>query len=259
MTAPVSRSTACSACVGQAGAAVLHLRDLRVRVLRMGPVVVRPLLRALPVQAGPARHASAWECRMRLSVPAETSRSSPPESRPTILRNAAFASSVVASMPTVVPRTRPASASRCSTHVKTASCVSRSIRRRVRDTVEWSGGQGVPTVEEAAAVVLEQQRPGWAKFQARAGLAAQSARLCLFPRIGALPVSEVTDGRRTGNPHPRTSGTTKPETARRVRQRIGAVMKWAVAMGHRPDNPAGDAPRAGPRTAAGRRPAHTQL
>ena len=33
----------------------------------------------------------------------------------------------------------------------------------------------------------------------------------------------------------------KPETARRVRQRIGAVMKWAVAMGHRQDNPAGDA------------------
>ena len=33
----------------------------------------------------------------------------------------------------------------------------------------------------------------------------------------------------------------KPETARRVRQRIGAVMKWAVAMGYRPDNPAGDA------------------
>ena len=33
----------------------------------------------------------------------------------------------------------------------------------------------------------------------------------------------------------------KPETARRVRQRIGAVMKWAGAMGYRPDNPAGDA------------------
>ena len=33
----------------------------------------------------------------------------------------------------------------------------------------------------------------------------------------------------------------KPETARRVRQRIGAVMKWAVAMGYRPDNPAADA------------------
>ena len=33
----------------------------------------------------------------------------------------------------------------------------------------------------------------------------------------------------------------KPETARRVRQRIGAVMKWAVAKGYRQDNPAGDA------------------
>ena len=33
----------------------------------------------------------------------------------------------------------------------------------------------------------------------------------------------------------------KPETARRVRQRLGAVMKWAVAMGYRQDNPAGDA------------------
>ena len=33
----------------------------------------------------------------------------------------------------------------------------------------------------------------------------------------------------------------KPETARRVRQPIGAVMKWVVAMGDRPDNPAGDA------------------
>ena len=33
----------------------------------------------------------------------------------------------------------------------------------------------------------------------------------------------------------------KNETMRRVRQRIGAVMKWAVAQGYRGDNPAGDA------------------
>ena len=35
--------------------------------------------------------------------------------------------------------------------------------------------------------------------------------------------------------------STKHETARRVRQRIGTVMKWAVAQGYRADNPAGDA------------------
>ena len=35
--------------------------------------------------------------------------------------------------------------------------------------------------------------------------------------------------------------STKRVTAGRVRQRIGAVMKWAVAQGFRDDNPAGDA------------------
>ena len=34
---------------------------------------------------------------------------------------------------------------------------------------------------------------------------------------------------------------TKRDAARSVRQRIGAVMKCAIAQGHRPDNPAGDA------------------
>ena len=33
----------------------------------------------------------------------------------------------------------------------------------------------------------------------------------------------------------------KNETMRRVRQRVGAVMKWAVAQGYRGDNPTGDA------------------
>ncbi len=51
-----------------------------------------------------------------------------------MLRNAPVASSVVASMPRVLPLTKPASASRCDTHVKTTWCVSKSTRRRVRDT-----------------------------------------------------------------------------------------------------------------------------
>ena len=33
---------------------------------------------------------------------------------------------------------------------------------------------------------------------------------------------------------------TKSATAKKVRQRIGAVMKWAIAQGHRRDNPAGE-------------------
>lgn len=39
----------------------------------------------------------------------------------------------------------------------------------------------------------------------------------------------------------------KPETARRVRQRIGVVVKWAVAQGWRPDNSADSISSAPPR------------
>ena len=96
----------------------------------------------------------------------------------------------------------------------------------------------VPTVEEAAAAVLEQQRPGWRN--ARYGQAwPRSLRVYAFPRVGVMPVSEVTTADVLAILTPIWHD--KPETARRVRQRIGAVMKWAVAMGYRPDNPAGDA------------------
>ncbi len=45
----------------------------------------------------------------------------------------------------------------------------------------------------------------------------------------------------------------KPETGRKVRERIGVVMKWAIAEGYRSDNPAGEAitkglPKQGQRT-----------
>ena len=63
-----------------------------------------------------------------------------PESCRTILRKAAFASRVVASIPMVVPFTRSAVASTCRIQVNTALCVSRSIKRRVREIVEGSGG-----------------------------------------------------------------------------------------------------------------------
>ena len=50
-----------------------------------------------------------------------------------------------------------------------------------------------------------------------------------FPRIGALPVSAATTADVLAILTPIWHD--RPETARRVRQRIGAVMKWAVAHG----------------------------
>ena len=98
--------------------------------------------------------------------------------------------------------------------------------------------QHVPTVEEAAAAVLEQQRSGWRHARYERDW-PRSLRAYAFPRIGAVPVSDVTTADVLAILTPIWHD--KPETARRVRQRIGAVMKWAVAMGYRPDNPAGDA------------------
>ena len=74
--------------------------------------------------------------------------------------------------------------------------------------------------------------------EVRAGLAAQSARLCV-PAHRAVPMSEVTTADVLAILTPIWHD--KSGTARRVRQRIGAVMKWAVARGYRPDNPTADA------------------
>ncbi len=96
----------------------------------------------------------------------------------------------------------------------------------------------MPTFEEAAAAVLEQKRAGW-RNEKHGKDWPTSLRLYVFPQIGDKPVSEITSADLLQVLAPIWHA--KPETARRVRQRIGAVMKWAVAMEHRADNPAGDA------------------
>ena len=121
---------------------------------------------------------------------------------------------------------------------RNAAFVNRQRARAGGDPrAEKRHGQGAPTVEEAATEVLEQQRPGWRNAK-HARDWPRSLRAYAFPRIGAMPVSAVTTADVLAVLTPIWHD--KPETARRVRQRIGAVMKWAVAMGHRPDNPAGD-------------------
>ena len=104
----------------------------------------------------------------------------------------------------------------------------RTERHKVRD---------MPTFAEAAARVLEQKRPGW-----RSGKHPNdwisSLRAYAFPELGHRPVGEITTADILAVLTPIWHD--RHVTARRVRQRIGAVMKWAVAMGLRPDNPAGD-------------------
>ena len=92
----------------------------------------------------------------------------------------------------------------------------------------------MPTFTDAARRVLEQKQAGW-----RGGRHAQSWWASLeryaFPRLGARPVSEVTSAEVLDVLTP--IWHTKPQTARRVRERMRAVLEWAVALELRTDNP----------------------
>ena len=57
------------------------------------------------------------------------------------------------------------------------------------------------------------------------------------PSIGELPVSQITPGHVMAVLTP--IWNEKRETARRVKQRISAICRWAVAQGRRTDDPAG--------------------
>ena len=121
----------------------------------------------------------------------------------------------------------------------------RARRRSTHKKLARAGGDPralkatAPAFEDALEKVLAIHRASWrpgskSEAQWRASLTAYA-----FPRIGRKRVDRITTGDVMAVLLPIWS--TKRETARRVRQRIGAVMKWAVAQGYREDNPAGDA------------------
>ncbi len=109
--------------------------------------------------------------------------------------------------------------------------------------------KAVPTFAQALETVIAIHAPGW---KDRAGSVRQwrsSLARYALPRIGAKGVDAVTAADVMDVLLPIWS--TKRVTASRVRQRIGAVMKWAIAQGLRDDNPAGEAIAAAlPKTAA---------
>ena len=97
----------------------------------------------------------------------------------------------------------------------------------------------VPTFAEAVDEVIKVHEPTWKDGARSAEIWRSSLGAYAMPRLGRLPVSDVTTADVMAVLLP--IWNEKRETARRVRQRIGAVMKWAVAQGFRQDNPAGDA------------------
>ena len=125
--------------------------------------------------------------------------------------------------------------------------------------ISWAGGDpvalkrrpDVPTFAEAVETVIAIHHEGWKDAGKSEKQWRASLRDYVMPRLGRRRVDQITtaDVMAVLIPH----WHTKNETMRRVRQRIGAVMKWAVAQGYRGDNPAGDAISALPKNGSVRR------
>ncbi len=96
----------------------------------------------------------------------------------------------------------------------------------------------VPTFADAAASVHELSRAGW-KHDRHARQWIASLERHAFPAIGNMPLDRITRGDVLAILTP--LWTAKPETARRLRQRIRSVLKFGMAHGWIEHNAAGEA------------------
>ena len=111
----------------------------------------------------------------------------------------------------------------------------RKLARQGGDPLaEKRRAEGIPTFAEAAMRVLEQKRDGWRNPKHSREWLSSLSRFA-FPRIGKVPVSEVTSADVLEILTP--VWHRKVATAKRVRQRLRAVLEWSVAMEYRLDNP----------------------
>ena len=95
----------------------------------------------------------------------------------------------------------------------------------------------IPTFADAAKATVDIRRASWKDAGRSAQIWTSSLDAYAMPKIGARRVSDVTTADVLGVLTP--IWVEKTETARRVKHRISAVMRWAVAQGFRDDDPAG--------------------
>ncbi len=107
-----------------------------------------------------------------------------------------------------------------------------------RDPVAEKHAPAMPTFREAAYAVHEANKPRWRNARHIAGWmqtlerhAMPTLSNILMDRIGRGDVLQVLT----------PIWTTRPETARRVRQRMRVVFRWAMAHSFMESNPAGEA------------------
>jgi integrase len=89
---------------------------------------------------------------------------------------------------------------------------------------------GTPTFREAAELVFAENKATWKNLKHRDQWLS-TLKTYAYPTLGDLSVAEI-DGHNVRDAVI-SIWLEKPETARRVRQRINAVIDWAIAKGYR--------------------------
>lgn len=113
----------------------------------------------------------------------------------------------------------------------------RKVARSGGNPLAHKQGREIPTFSAAAEIVIAIQKAGWKNAGKSEAQWLSSLSQYAFPFIGTKRVDAITTPDILAALLP--IWQTKRETASRVRQRISAVMKWAVASKFRPDDPAG--------------------
>ena len=107
-----------------------------------------------------------------------------------------------------------------------------------RDPVAEKHAPAMPTFREAAHAVHEANKPRWRNPRHASGW-IQTLERHAMPALGNKPLDRIDRGDVLQVLTP--IWTTCPETARRVRQRMRTVFKWAMAHRFMESNPAGEA------------------
>ena len=107
-----------------------------------------------------------------------------------------------------------------------------------RDPTSSSRRSAKPTFAESTREVLEMNRPRW-RSDDHARVWLQSLERHAMPTIGNMPIDRIerSDVLEVLKP----IWTKIPETARRVRQRMRTIFRWAMSHGYIEHNPAGEA------------------
>lgn len=108
-------------------------------------------------------------------------------------------------------------------------------RRDIEAGIDPRSGKSVPTFAEAAEKVIASHAKGWKPGSSTEKGWRTTLVLHAVPVLGDKPVDQITTAEVLACLTP--IWATKPPTARFVKQRISAVMRWCIAQGHRADNP----------------------